>query len=417
MNSHGSYRKELNREMKIIDQFFNDPLFINWIFKSNPELDSYWNEYLEQNPELSSELVEIKTKCNKIKFKKKFLSDEEKQELAISIYRKLLKEKKNLEFSRKIKLTLKYAAFAILFFSLGGIVVYLNTNKNDIGKYITQIESPHSVKSPTLILPEGRNVQINKGKSTLDYLNPDEIILNNDSVISINNEASRISQLVIPHGSSSRIVLGDSTVVWLNAGSSLIYPSKFGSNNREVVLFGEAFFDVAKISNKPFVVQTTALEITVLGTRFNISAYPEDRIIQTVLEEGSVAVRKINRTKSDKEIILRPNQLISYDKSTKLSEVTEVNTEFYTSWTNGLLSFENRDLNRVVKAVERYYDITIQFDDPLLGAVKISGKLDLTQGKSEVFEYLEKVSSTTFVQTGENYYKINREMRTHSPIN
>ena len=392
--------------MKIIDQFFSNPLFVNWVFNSNPELDNYWNEFLEQNPDISLELVEIKTKCNWLKFKKESLSVQEKQELAISIYRKLLKEKKKLEFSRKIRLTLKYAAFAILFFSLGGIAVYLNTNKNNIKSYITEMEPPPSVHTPTLIFPEGRSVQINKGESTLDYRNSGEIILNKDSIIPIKNELSEISQLVIPHGSSSRIVLNDSTVVWLNAGSSLIYPSKFGSKNREVVLFGEAFFDVAKNKDKPFIVQTTALEITVLGTRFNISAYPEDKTIQTVLETGSVAIRKINRTNRDKEIILKPNQLVSYDKLTKLSEVKDVNTEFYISWTYGLLTFENRDLNRVVKTIERYYDIRIQFENPLLGSIKISGKLDLTQGKSEVIEYLEKVSLTTFTQTGENYYKI-----------
>ena len=86
-------------------------------------------------------------------------------------------------------------------------------------------------QTPTLIFPEGRSVQINKGESTLDYRNSGEIILNKDSIISISNGLSEISQLVIPHGSSSRIVLNDSTVVWLNAGSSLVYPSKFGSKN------------------------------------------------------------------------------------------------------------------------------------------------------------------------------------------
>lgn len=392
--------------MKKTDQFLDDPLFVNWIFNSNPELDNYWNNFLEKNPGLSVELVAIKSKCNQIKFKNKSLSVQEKQELAISIYRKLLKEKQKVDFSRKLKSTLKYAAFAILFFSLGGIAVYLNTNKNKLEEYVSEIESPNTVQSPTLIFPEGKSVQINKGESTLDYRNSGEIVLNKDSIITINNELSEIGQLVIPHGSSSKILLNDSSVVWLNAGSSLIYPSKFGSKNREVVLFGEAFFDVAKDAKKPFVVQTSALEITVLGTKFNISAYPEDRIIQTVLEEGSVAIRKIKRTNRDKEIILKPNQLASYDKTTKLSEIKNVNTEFYTSWTNGLLTFENRDFNRIVKAVERYYNIRMQFEDPLAGSIKISGKLDLTQGKGEVFEYLEKVSSTTFNQTGENYYEI-----------
>jgi ferric-dicitrate binding protein FerR (iron transport regulator) len=256
-----------------------------------------------------------------------------------------------------------------------------------------------------LILPEGQSVAINNGESTLDYSNPGEIVINKDSIIN-NIEPTKISQLVIPHGSSSKVVLNDGSVVWLNAGSSLVYPSVFSNKTREVVLFGEAFFSVAKNVNKPFIVQTSALEIQVLGTEFNISAYPEDNIIQTVLKEGSVAIRRKGASRNENDIILIPNQLASFNKITKLSEVTNVNTEFYTSWTEGLLTFENRDLNRVIKSLERYYDINIQFDDPLLGSVKISGKLDLNQSKDEVFEYLSKVSSTTFVQISDNYYKI-----------
>jgi ferric-dicitrate binding protein FerR (iron transport regulator) len=210
----------------------------------------------------------------------------------------------------------------------------------------------------------------------------------------------------MPHGSSSKIVLSDSTVVWLNAGSNLIYPSNFTGNTREVVLFGEAFFNVKGDKSKPFIVQTSAIEIKVLGTKFNISAYPEDNIIQTVLKEGKVSIREIGTNKIEKEIFLVPNQLASFDKKTKLTEVKNVNTDFYTSWTDGLLSFENRDLNRVIKSLERYYDVNIQFENPMLGMVKISGKLDLKQNRNEVFEYLAKVSSTTFEKKDERNYKI-----------
>jgi hypothetical protein len=387
------------------EEIFSNPLYIRWIFNPNTELDLYWDDYLEKHPSEAHHLLELKSKLRNIRLVNESLSEEEKIKLAYQISKKLDKEDARRKFRNQFVNLLKYAAIAVLFFSIGAIVVYKNTKKDNLAEYIGKMELPHTVKSPLLILPEGQSVAINKGESTLNYRNPGEIILNNDSIINT-NETSSINQLVIPYGSSSKIVMSDSTVVWLNAGSSLIFPSAFKGKTREVVLFGEAYFDVFPDEDKPFIVQTSALEIRALGTEFNVTDYSEDNIIQTVLKEGSVAIRKLNAAKNEKEIILKPNYLASFDKRTKNMSITEVNTDFYTLWTDGLLSFENRDLNRVIKSLERYYNINIQFENPLTGLVEISGKLDLNQNQEEVFEYLSKVSATKFEKIDEKYFKI-----------
>jgi len=384
---------------------FINPLYIRWIFNPTTELDLYWDNYFEKHPKEAPHLLKLKSKLRNIRLVNENLSEEEKIKLAYEISRKLDREDIKTKFRNQIVNLMKYAAVAVLFFSIGAIVVYMNAKKDNLAEYISKMESPLSVKSPVLILPEGQSVALNNGESTLDYRNPGEIILNKDSVIKTIG-SSKISQLVMPYGSSSKIVLSDSSVVWLNAGSSLIYPSNFTGKIREVVLFGEAYFIVKSDKDKPFIVQTSALEIRALGTEFNVSAYPEDNVIQTVLKEGSVAIRRINAANNEKEIILSPNQLALFDKSTKHSTITLVNTDFYTLWTDGLLSFENRDLNRVIKSLERYYNINIQFENPLIGMVKISGKLDLNQNREEVFEYVSKVSDTKFEQVGEKYFKI-----------
>jgi len=384
---------------------FINPLYIRWIFNPTTELDLYWDNYFEKHPKEAPHLLKLKSKLRNIRLVNENLSEEEKIKLAYEISRKLDREDIKTKFRNQIVNLMKYAAVAVLFFSIGAIVVYMNAKKDNLAEYISKMESPLSVKSPVLILPEGQSVALNNGESTLDYRNPGEIILNKDSVIKTIG-SSKISQLVMPYGSSSKIVLSDSSVVWLNAGSSLIYPSNFTGKIREVVLFGEAYFIVKSDKDKPFIVQTSALEIRALGTEFNVSAYPEDNVIQTVLKEGSVAIRRINAANNEKEIILSPNQLALFDKSTKHSTITLVNTDFYTLWTDGLLCFENRDLNRVIKSLERYYNINIQFENPLIGMVKISGKLDLNQNREEVFEYVSKVSDTKFEQVGEKYFKI-----------
>lgn len=387
------------------ENIIENPFFIKWIFNPTIELDLYWDEYMEKHPQQTPLLLELKSKLRNIRLESDKLSEAEKLKLAYDISKRLDEEDKKIRQKGRLNYFLKYAAVAILFFSVGAAVVYLGMDHEDLEHYMSEIKIPTPENGPMLILQEGKSIPIKNGESTLDYRNPGEIIFNDDSIVHT-LEPSIMNQLVMPHGSSSKIVLSDNTVVWLNAGSRLIYPSVFTNKTREVVLFGEAYFDVAKNNEKPFLVQTSALEIKVLGTEFNVSAYPDDNVIQTVLKEGSVSIRQIDDIKSENEILLKPNQLASFDKSTKLSKITNVNTNFYASWIDGLLSFENLDMNRVVKKLERYYDIKIQFEDPMLGSIKISGKLDLKQNKEEVFEYLAKVSTTAFEKNDEKNYKI-----------
>jgi ferric-dicitrate binding protein FerR (iron transport regulator) len=215
-----------------------------------------------------------------------------------------------------------------------------------------------------------------------------------------------MNQLVIPYGNQSRIVLSDNTIVWLNAGSRLVYPTLFKGKIREVLLFGEAYFEVAKNPDQPFIVKTSNLDIRVLGTKFNISTYAEDNVIQTVLKEGSVAVRRIGAGFFEKDIVLVPNQMALFDKTTGDTRIQEVDPNYYTLWTKGLISFDEIDLVRVIKKLERFYNISVKFSDPQKEMIRISGKLDLKRSRKEVMEYLEKVSSSRFDQVNENQYTI-----------
>lgn len=388
-----------------IENIIENPLFYKWVFNPTSELDLYWAHYIKKHPVDENLILELKSSIRNLELNNNKLREAEKLELALKISKRLDKEDQKVKKKSQVLGFIKYAAVAIIFFSIGAMFVYTNIEKEDLGKYISEMEIPKSFNSPMLILPEGKSIAINDGESTLDYSQSGEIMLNKDSIIQA-VQPSKINQLVMPHGSSSKVVLSDGSVVWLNAGSSLVYPSTFTNKSREVVLFGEAYFKVAKNQEKPFLVQTSALEIKVLGTEFNVSAYPEDNVIQTVLKEGSVALRRIGAPKTEKYIILKPNQLASFDKSTQLSSITYVNTDFYTLWIDGLLCFENLDFNRVIRKVERFYDINIQLEDPLSGSVHISGKLDLKQNKDEVLEYLSLVSMTKFSQVNEKNYVI-----------
>jgi ferric-dicitrate binding protein FerR (iron transport regulator) len=258
-----------------------------------------------------------------------------------------------------------------------------------------------------LITSNGNNVNLKKSSSTVDYSKKGSVVLNNDSILQTSEEDSNtMNQLVIPYGNQSRVVLSDNTVVWLNAGSRLVYPTKFKDKTREVLLFGEAFFEVAKNPNQPFVVKTSNLDIKVLGTKFNVSAYAEDNLIQTVLNEGSVAIRRNGAKLFEDDLVIKPNQMASFDKTSNDTKVSSVSADAYSLWTKGLISFEEVDFSRVIKQVERFYNISITFSDHQTEVIRISGKLDLKRSKEEVMEYLSKVSLTNFEQINENQFQI-----------
>jgi ferric-dicitrate binding protein FerR (iron transport regulator) len=144
-----------------------------------------------------------------------------------------------------------------------------------------------------------------------------------------------------------------------------------------------------------------------LGTQFNVSAYAEDNTIQTVLREGSVALRRKNAGLFDKDVVLKPNQLASFDKMSNNTKINEVDVSRYILWTKGMISFDETDIVRVIKKLERFYNISINFSDPHKEIIRISGKLDLLQGRQEAMEYLEKVSLLKFTQINENQFSIN----------
>ena len=391
-------------------KYIENPQFIRWVFKSNPIVETYWENYLNKNPEESDQLIELKERLKDLQFSNETLDNEEKYELKTLITKRLNQELKGNKRRLILNTLMKYAAVALIFAAIGGLVVYFTMGKVNIYREFARqtIQIPNSVQGPVLITSTGKNVSLKKSCSTVDYSKKGVVVLNNDSALSTTEDVlNTMNQLVIPYGNQSRIVLSDNTVIWLNAGSRLVYPSQFTGKTREVLLFGEGYFEVAKNAEKPFIVKTSNLDIKVLGTKFNISCYAEDNVIQTVLKEGSVSVRRNGAGFFEKDIIMKPNQMTSFDKTTSQTKIQEVDTNYYTLWTKGLLSFEEIDFARVIKKLERFYNISIVFSDPQKQIIRISGKLDLKHGRKEVIEYLEKVSMSRFEQINENQYTIN----------
>jgi hypothetical protein len=169
------------------------------------------------------------------------------------------------------------------------------------------------------------------------------------------------NELTVPNGKKMKLVLSDGSIVHLNSGSSIRFPTYFiNGKNRSVVLEGEAFFDVAKDKKHPFVVNANKLNIRVLGTKFNVSAFSEDQLVSTVLVEGSVSLSRKNvLNQVDSPVLLSPGNKATWNKSQKNIEIEKVDTTIYTAWMDGDIVFEHLPFKSIVKKLERHFNVTI----------------------------------------------------------
>ena len=175
-------------------------------------------------------------------------------------------------------------------------------------------------------------------------------------------------EIIVPKGQVNQIFLADGSRIWINSESKLILPSVFAPNKRVVKLNGEAFFEVAKDKNRPFIVEVSGQQILVFGTSFNVRAYDNSTKIETTLETGQIQLHVGNETK-----MLRPGEQSLFNKTKKQLIVSRVDPTIFSSWKNGRYEFQNEDLVEVFKIVERWYDVDISYDKNAFREMHFSG--------------------------------------------
>lgn len=212
-----------------------------------------------------------------------------------------------------------------------------------------------------------------------------------------------MNKIAAPNGSKTQVVLADGTSIWLNSGSTLEYPLSFTKKNREVILSGEGYFDVAKNPDKPFIVKTSDLNIKVLGTIFNVKSYPDEGTIETTLLEGSVAITRKDDDREHRNVVyLKPNERATFirkegkiiqtglisglpdEKDTSnvarprkeqmiLSRITD--SDLYTSWKDEKLTFRNENFEKLCIMLERWYNVKININSEELKTYHYTGTL------------------------------------------
>ena len=379
--------------------------FVNWVLMPDKELDVYWENYLLKNPSEKEHIELARLLVSQLQAKKIEDSSSESVDIFAKILQKIDSENKKPTIRKIVMEVLKYAAVALIFFSLGVAYFYQKSNNfNEMSENLASVQYKDDVQ---LILGNGKTVSISDKKSEIEYKQNGNIVINKKDTVQkdINSQEVRINKLVVPYGKNTSVKLPDGTIAYLNAGSKLMYPSSFNGNKREVFLIGEGFFDVTHNASKPFIVTTAELEVEVLGTKFNLSAYPSDKTVETVLVEGKV---KINETKFSllkNNHILEPNQqAVYYRKSTK-TKIRKVDVMNYVTWHEGYLNFNSTDLGNIVKKLERYYNIKIQIKESL-GVSSITGKLKLVEETDNVLKILAKTASLELIKLNQSTYEL-----------
>lgn len=189
--------------------------------------------------------------------------------------------------------------------------------------------------------------------------------------------------LSTPRGGQFKIRLPDGTLVWLNAASSLRYPTLFEGAVRQVEITGEAYFEVAKNASMPFLVKTGGMEIEVIGTHFNVMAYPDENAIKTTLLEGSVKVSARGAFE-----ILRPGQQASLKGDGKRLRVEEADTARAVAWTTGFFEFENMNIYEVMRQISRWYDVEVHYETKDLNR-KFGGRMSRNLSLENVLSLLK----------------------------
>lgn len=215
--------------------------------------------------------------------------------------------------------------------------------------------------------------------------------------IASDNKTAKPTVIEVPKGQRISIWLSDSTRVWLNSQSKLVYPARFSAVHREVTLEGEAFFEVKHNDRVPFTVHSSLLSVKVLGTRFNMRTYPDEKQVVT-LTEGNVEIHTGDRTKS---FVLHPQEQASYSVQTGLTVTRNVPTDLVQAWIKGETAFIDKKLDEIVPALERRYNVRFQLTDSVLATESFTCHFKETATIKQILDLLKATNKVNYSFTGE----------------
>lgn len=304
----------------------------------------------------------------------------------------------------------KYAAAALIVVLLGvGIITYLR--HAPVSKQAAPLAAAQHM--PAVIVPGNNKARLLLGNGRVVELKDSleqEIteadgtrVKSRAAVLTYHNNTAAAAPvyntLETPRGGEFRVVLPDSSVVWLNAASSLRFPTRFNGATRKVYLTGEAYFEIARNKQQPFIVTTNGIAVTVTGTKFNVKAYPDESYINTTLVEGSVQLTQ-TAIAGGKPVQLQPGYQGVWEH--RQINVQEAYLEEALAWKNGLFVFRSEPLGSIMRKLSRWYDVDVSYTSAAVPALRFTGTIRKYESIQKVLDMLELTQKVTFKINGKN---------------
>ena len=319
-------------------------------------------------------------------------------------YGRFLQKKYQRRRKRRFLISMARVAAVALPFVMA-VVLYVGLNREEEQTLRPSLASNILPGTSKAVLTLANGQMIPLGKETTD-----STIITDGTQISASgsgityadggeSEAVVYNKLDIPRGGEFCLTLSDGTRVWLNSETSIQYPVAFGAKERRVFVQGEAYFEVAKDAKKPFTVQFMSSSVTVLGTSFNIRAYPEEKQSQTTLAEGSVRIYSPGSS-----MLLKPGEQAEVKALSGEMVKKEVEVKTFTSWKDGRFVFEQEPLENIMRTLERWYDIRVIFRDEGAKRISLSGNLKRYGDFSQVMNMLQMTGDVRFELHGNDVY-------------
>lgn len=362
------------------EDFLQDDFFISSMAKPTEESENVWKSFVSSNPQNLNDFLAAKAYIQKMPQSNDSLNEDEISELWGRIEKDTIKKGRDHKF---VYYASSIAAAVLIL--VGFFAYYVQSDKSNEADNILAFVQQHKLSLPKtndalLILSKNNILRIKQQESHIAY---NKANVKTDKECIAGSKLSAYNQLIIPRGKRSMLTLCDGSKIWVNSGSRLVYPTKFEKDKREIYVDGEIYIEVTKDSKRPFYVRTKYMNVRVLGTKFNITAYETEQSQRVVLVEGRVQIsRRTSRA------ILRPNQMYYANQGKEVVENTD--TYPYTSWVNGIYCFDNENLSGILNRLSTYYAVNVKCD-PEICKLMGSGKIDLKDNFENVLQGLSFV--------------------------
>lgn len=319
----------------------------------------------------------------------------------ISPYRRNFERTIGMRRYRLRRIGWQVAAVAAVLVVLGA-TIWLERAPKEQEAVIAETISPGSNKA-ILVLNDGRSFDLDDDNA-IEVREGDGICVVSDShTISYTEETTGIesglrNKIIIPTAGEYRLQLSDGTKVFLNAESEIEYPVRFSGDKREVVLKGEAHFEVSASDEWPFIVKSGDVDVLVTGTEFNVKAYPDEDVIQMTLLHGRITV--LSGEQKRERVNIEPNQQAEWSRSGQSLTVKEVDPELFFAWKNGRFIFWQERLEDIMRTLARWYDIEVVYRDESLKDMRFAGRLERSQEITPILNIMRATDKITVEVSG-----------------